>query len=175
MERYAPTAKDLASRDVSRSMTMEIREVRGVGQNEESHLPSPECPTTRGSQGETSCLASVHGANRLDLGANSLLDIGVFGRACANRAAEIHKPGKKQKTLEKDAGEKTIAWLDKIRNTNGSLHSRIRLNMLNRSCKIMLLSFTHVHETLEEGCDLMYKAWESYHDVNLKDRSLIWN
>ena len=29
MERYAPTAKDLASRDVvSRSMTMEIREVR---------------------------------------------------------------------------------------------------------------------------------------------------
>jgi succinate dehydrogenase / fumarate reductase flavoprotein subunit len=32
MERYAPTAKDLASRDVvSRSMTVEIREVRGVG------------------------------------------------------------------------------------------------------------------------------------------------
>jgi len=34
MERYAPTAKDLASRDVvSRSMTMEIREGRGVGEN----------------------------------------------------------------------------------------------------------------------------------------------
>src|SRR5262245_31230076 len=32
MERYAPSAKDLASRDVvSRSMTMEIREGRGVG------------------------------------------------------------------------------------------------------------------------------------------------
>ena len=32
MERYAPTAKDLASRDVvSRSMTLEIREGRGVG------------------------------------------------------------------------------------------------------------------------------------------------
>lgn len=32
MERYAPTAKDLASRDVvSRSMTMEIRNGRGVG------------------------------------------------------------------------------------------------------------------------------------------------
>ena len=32
MERYAPTAKDLASRDVvSRSMTMEISEGRGVG------------------------------------------------------------------------------------------------------------------------------------------------
>lgn len=39
MERYAPTAKDLASRDVvSRSMTMEIREGRGVGMNLLSHL-----------------------------------------------------------------------------------------------------------------------------------------
>ena len=36
MERYAPNAKDLASRDVvSRSMTMEIREGRGVGPKED--------------------------------------------------------------------------------------------------------------------------------------------
>jgi hypothetical protein len=46
MERYAPTAKDLASRDVvSRSMTIEIRESRGVGSEKDhlylqlSHLP----------------------------------------------------------------------------------------------------------------------------------------
>ena len=38
MERYAPTAKDLASRDVvSRAMTMEIREGRGVGP-EKDHI-----------------------------------------------------------------------------------------------------------------------------------------
>ncbi len=38
MERYAPTAKDLASRDVvSRSMTMEIRDGRGVGP-EKDHI-----------------------------------------------------------------------------------------------------------------------------------------
>lgn len=38
LRRYAPTAKDLASRDVvSRSMTMEIREGRGVGP-EKDHL-----------------------------------------------------------------------------------------------------------------------------------------
>ena len=36
MERYAPNAKDLASRDVvSRSMTIEIREGRGVGRNKD--------------------------------------------------------------------------------------------------------------------------------------------
>lgn len=47
MERYAPTAKDLASRDVvSRSMTIEIREGRGVGEHGDhihlqlSHLPA---------------------------------------------------------------------------------------------------------------------------------------
>merc|ERR1719321_1057190 len=46
MARYAPTAKDLASRDVvSRAMTMEIREGRGVGPNADhiylhlDHLP----------------------------------------------------------------------------------------------------------------------------------------
>ena len=39
MERYAPTAKDLASRDVvSRAMTMEIREERGVGSNNDHIL-----------------------------------------------------------------------------------------------------------------------------------------
>ena len=42
--------------------------------------------------GEAAC-ASVHGANRL--GANSLLDIVVFGRACANRVGtpELRAPG----------------------------------------------------------------------------------
>lgn len=47
MERYAPSAKDLASRDVvSRAMTMEIREGRGVGHHKDhvylhlDHLPA---------------------------------------------------------------------------------------------------------------------------------------
>ena len=42
------------------------------------------------SAGEAAC-ASVHGANRL--GANSLLDLVIFGRACALTIAETNKPG----------------------------------------------------------------------------------
>lgn len=42
--------------------------------------------------GEAGC-ASVHGANRL--GANSLLDLVVFGRACAKTIAAENKPGEK--------------------------------------------------------------------------------
>ncbi|TVU44765.1 hypothetical protein EJB05_04221 [Eragrostis curvula] len=249
MERYAPTAKDLASRDVvSRSMTMEIREGRGVGPLKDhiylhlNHLPPevlkerlpgisetaaifagvdvtkepiPVLPTVHYNMGgiptnyhgevvhvkgddpdavvpgllaagEAAC-ASVHGANRL--GANSLLDIVVFGRACANRVAEISKPGKfpmfllnrilllireKQKPLEKGVGEKTIAWLDKLRNANGSLPtSKIRLNM-QRVMQNNAAVF-RTQETLEEGCELISTARESFHDVKISDRSLIWN
>ena len=48
MERYAPNAKDLASRDVvSRSMTIEIREGRGVGRAEGPHSPAPRAPRRR--------------------------------------------------------------------------------------------------------------------------------
>jgi succinate dehydrogenase/fumarate reductase flavoprotein subunit len=62
MERYAPNAKDLASRDVvSRCMTIEIREGRGVGKNKDhiflhlDHLdPKPcctsACPASRNRQ-----------------------------------------------------------------------------------------------------------------------------
>lgn len=58
--------------------------------------------------------------------------------------------GEKQKPLEKDAGEKTIAWLDKLRNSNGSLPtSKIRLNM-QRIMQNNAAVF-RTHETLVEG------------------------
>ena len=52
--------------------------------------------------GEVAC-ASVHGANRL--GANSLLDLVVFGRACANTIIEENKPG------EAIGDIKPVSWL----------------------------------------------------------------
>ena len=159
MERYAPSAKELASRDVvSRAMTLEIMEGRGCGPNEDHiylqlhHLgeevlnerlpgisetakifagvdvtkePAPVLPTVHYNMGgiptdfntqvltvdqdgndvpipgllaagEAAC-ASVHGANRL--GANSLLDIVVFGRAAALYTADTFKPGEIQADL----------------------------------------------------------------------------
>jgi len=190
MERYAPTAKDLASRDVvSRSMTMEILEGRGVGPGADhiylhlNHLPPeqiherlpgiletahvfagvdatkepiPVLPTVhynmggiptnwRGEvlktddqdrdvivKGLTACgeaaCASVHGANRL--GANSLLDLVVFGRRCAETTREDYKPGQTQRDLPSGAGEESIAWLDRIRYSKGKEPtSKIRLGM----------------------------------------------
>ena len=77
--------------------------------------------------GEAAC-ASVHGANRL--GANSLLDIVVFGRAASYTAKELGKPGEKLPELAKDAGMKSLEKVDKLRFSKGQYKtSQIRLKM----------------------------------------------
>lgn len=79
--------------------------------------------------GESAC-ASVHGANRL--GANSLLDIVVFGRACAMTTAEKLTPGAPHKDLPADAGEDSIARMDAMRHANGSLKVSELRNTMQR-------------------------------------------
>ena len=61
--------------------------------------------------GETAC-ASVHGANRL--GANSLLDLVIFGRACALDITDKHIPGEKIPDLPVVRGYFVQAVLDII-------------------------------------------------------------
>ena len=67
--------------------------------------------------GEAAC-ASVHGANRL--GANSLLDLVVFGRRAAETTREDYQPGQSQRELAANAGEESIANLDRLRFSKGS-------------------------------------------------------
>ncbi|EPS98573.1 hypothetical protein FOMPIDRAFT_1024584 [Fomitopsis schrenkii] len=234
MERYAPTAKDLASRDVvSRSMTIEIREGRGVGPEKDhiylqlSHLPAevlherlpgisetaaifsgvdvtkepiPVLPTVHYNMGgiptkytgevlttdengedkvvpglyaagEAACV-SVHGANRL--GANSLLDIVVFGRACAHHIKETLTPGKPHKEIPQEAGLDSIEFLDKIRKADGPLPTaNIRLNM-QKAMQADAAVF-RTQASLDEGVEKVSKIFESYDQVGIKDRSMIWN
>ena len=234
MERYAPSAKDLASRDVvSRAMTMEIREGRGVGKNKDhiylhlDHLPTellaerlpgisetaaifagvdvtkepiPCLPTVHYNMGgvptnhygevisptkddpnkvvpglfaagEVAC-ASVHGANRL--GANSLLDIVVFGRACALRIADIAKPGDAVPELKPDAGQKTIEELDAIRYADGTRDTADIRHELQQVMQTNAAVY-RTQESLAEGCDLVDKTVDSFKDVRVSDKSLIWN
>ncbi len=77
--------------------------------------------------GEAAC-ASVHGANRL--GANSLLDIVVFGRACANQIAQIAKPGDSIADAPSAELDKSLANLDAVRYSSGSTSvAELRLSM----------------------------------------------
>jgi len=56
---------------------------------------------------------SVHGANRL--GANSLLDLVVFGRAAAIFIGENHKPGDSIPEIKDVNTERTMTRLDNLR------------------------------------------------------------
>ena len=234
MERYAPSVKDLASRDVvSRAMTMEIRDGRGVGPDSDhihlhiehldpaiigERLPGisetarifagvdvtreaiPVLPTVHYNMGgvpttyrgevvkpvngsaeeiqpglmaigEAACV-SVHGANRL--GSNSLLDLVVFGRAAAERAAELIEPGQKQPELPKDAGERALARFDSRRHASGTTTTaELRLEMqrtMQEHCAVF-----RTHELMTEGRERLSSIWSKNDDLKVNDRSLIWN
>jgi succinate dehydrogenase / fumarate reductase flavoprotein subunit len=234
MERYAPNAKDLASRDVvSRAMTVEIREGRGVGPNRDhidlhlEHLgadvirerlpgiaetarifsnvdvtrePIPVLPTVHYNMGGIPCnvhgevvtlrngdpdavvpglmaigeaaCVSVHGANRL--GSNSLLDLVVFGREAARHCAAKLAPGTTHKPLTKEAGALAVSRLDGLRNAKGSRRTAdIRLDM-QRVMQNHAAVF-RTGESLDEGVAMLNRVYATFADVQVSDRSLIWN
>jgi succinate dehydrogenase (ubiquinone) flavoprotein subunit len=116
--------------------------------------------------------ASVHGANRL--GANSLLDIVVFGRACANRIAEIAKPGEKQSDLKSDAGFESIEVLDKLRYSKGDISTaEIRSHMQQTMQDHAAVYRTS--ELLTEGVHKIDDIVQSFNHIGVTDRSLVWN
>ena len=234
MERYAPKAKDLASRDVvSRAITIEVREGRGCGPNKDyadlhlehldpaiihERLPGisetarifagvdttkepipvqPTChynmggvPTNRFGEvltasstdkekivpglmavGEGACV-SVHGANRL--GSNSLLDLVVFGRAAANRCAELLKVGEAHKRLPQDVTDKALDYFDRTRHAKGEMSTAaLRLEMqtvMQEDCSVF-----RTGETLGQGCKRLDGVFAKREKLSVSDRSLIWN
>lgn len=121
--------------------------------------------------GEAACV-SVHGANRL--GSNSLLDLVVFGRAAAIRCTELIQAGMPHKPLAKNAYEPILNRFDKIRHAKGSLSTaEIRLNM-QQTMQSKAAVF-RTAETLKEGLEEIAHIADSFQDVKLTDRSLIWN
>ncbi|QUS34851.1 succinate dehydrogenase flavoprotein subunit [Falsirhodobacter algicola] len=234
MERYAPTYKDLASRDVvSRCMTLEIREGRGVGEHKDhihlhlNHLPPetlherlpgisesarifagvdltkepiPVLPTVHYNMGgiptnywgevlnptsdnpdatfpglmavgEAGC-ASVHGANRL--GSNSLIDLVVFGRAAAIRAAEVVDPKLRNDPVNTAAVDAIFARFDSFRYADGSVPTAdLRLEM-QRTMQSDAAVF-RTDKTLAEGVEKMRAIAAKMGDIKVTDRSLVWN
>lgn len=121
--------------------------------------------------GEAAC-ASVHGANRL--GANSLLDIVVFGRAAALRIGQVSKPGQKQAELPKDAGLQSLALLDNIRHANGDKSTAVVRNEMQKIMQNNAAVY-RTQETLAEGKALIDETVLKFKDLKVTDRSLIWN
>lgn len=234
MERYAPSAKDLASRDVvARAMTIEINEGRGCGGEKayiDLHLehldpqvlhqrlpgisetarifagvdvtkePIPVVPTCHYNMGgiptnhltevvaprngnadavvpglmavgEAGC-ASVHGANRL--GGNSLIDLVVFGRAAAHRAAETMVPNAPHKPLPADAGDAAVARLDRVRHAKGESKTGAIRDEMQKTMQRYASVFRD-GPMLDEGCKRMDEVTSMLDDLQINDRSMIWN
>jgi succinate dehydrogenase / fumarate reductase flavoprotein subunit len=114
----------------------------------------------------------VHGANRL--GCNSLLDIVVFGRAAAHRAAEVVRPGTAHKPLTNGAGEESVARLDAVRQSRGSRKTgEIRLDMqrvMQTNCAVFRTA-----QVLREGVSRIDVVANSFTELGISDRSLLWN
>lgn len=119
-----------------------------------------------------SAVASVHGANRL--GANSLLDLVIFGRAAANTTKDTYKPGQSQPELPKNAGEESIAKIEYLRNKKGTLETaKIRKEMQKNMQRNAAVYRTE--KTLKEGCDKIDEIYDSYTEVKISDKGLVWN
>jgi succinate dehydrogenase / fumarate reductase flavoprotein subunit len=121
--------------------------------------------------GEAACV-SVHGANRL--GSNSLLDLVVFGREAARHCARVVKQDTAHRALRADAGDEAVARLDKFRHAKGSLRTAdLRLSM-QRIMQSDAAVF-RTGETLNDGKRRLGEVFASMAQVQVTDRSLIWN
>merc|ERR1712048_342615 len=112
------------------------------------------------------------GANRL--GANSLLDLVVFGRQAADTSAELVKPNSPPVKLPANAGEKTIARMDKIRYCKGSIPTAD----LRRELQVNMQKYAPVYrnaDDLRKGKDVIDGIMRKYKDVGISDRSMVWN
>lgn len=116
--------------------------------------------------------ASVHGANRL--GANSLLDIVVFGRAAALNIAEDFKPGQKLPDLKSDAGQTSIEKLDRLRFSNGPHPTSVIRAKMQKTMQQRAAVF-RIQETLEKGVDEIKEVCSLFKDIGTTDRSLAFN
>jgi succinate dehydrogenase / fumarate reductase flavoprotein subunit len=121
--------------------------------------------------GEAACV-SVHGANRL--GSNSLLDLVVFGRAAARRAAETVRPGAPHRPLPAGAGDESLARFDRLRHAKGGAPTAaLRLEMqrvMQSNCSVFRNA-----EVLEEGRRKVDAILARGGDIAVSDRSLVWN
>jgi len=234
MERYAPNAKDLASRDVvARAMATEIKEGRGCGPNKDyvlldiTHLdpatimkrlpgireisiqfagvdpikePIPVVPTCHYQMGgiptnysgrvvvpengdyntvvpgfyaagECAC-ASVHGANRL--GTNSLLDLLVFGKSAGDSAVEDLKAGKAHRELPKDAADFSLARIEAINNRKGGASVHEARLAIQRTMQDHAGVFRFA-DMLKKGVTQILEVEKMVQNLEIKDKSLVWN
>ncbi len=121
--------------------------------------------------GEAACV-SVHGANRL--GTNSILDIVVFGRAAALRAAATIDRDADVPDTPSAAEEAALDRFDALRhNKDGANANGVR----GRMQKVMQQNFGvfRKEDTMQKGIDELKQMAGDFEAIGCTDPSLAWN
>lgn len=121
--------------------------------------------------GEAACV-SVHGANRL--GTNSLLDLIVFGRAAALKAKEIIYPHAPFIPLQPHHGEEGFNRLERLRCAKGGLTTG-QLRLLMQKTMQHHCSVFRTQNLLDQGIQHLKHLTDNLQEIQVNDRSLIWN
>ena len=121
--------------------------------------------------GESAC-SSVHGANRL--GANSLLDIVVFGKACAENIAGKHKPGETIEEVDEAALDKDIDGYEYLLHKTGSISvPEVRLEMQKIMQKHAGVFRKDV--LLKEGVKRLSALYKEMDSITIQDKTRVFN
>ena len=98
----------------------------------------------------------------------------VFGRAAAIQASKLLEPNTPHQDFASNIGEEAIARMDKILNSKGdSTTAKIRLEMQKTMQKHAAVFRTET--VLAEGKTKMLELYQSFEEIGITDRGLIWN
>merc|ERR1712168_737520 len=195
MERYAPVAKDLASRDVvSRSMTMEIREGRGCGPEKDHvflqlhHLPPEQLMARLPGISETAMIFAGVDVTREPIPVIPTVHYNMGGIPTNYRGEALtvdadgndkivpglYAPGEAIKPISDNAGEASVANIDKLRFKEGDVNtSTIRLAM-QKTMQNHAAVFRD-GPVMREGIQKMNALWKDMDNLKLTDKGMIWN
>ena len=114
----------------------------------------------------------MHGANRL--GADSLLDIVIFGRSAALTTKSEFKPGTPQPELPSHIGEESIGKLEKIRTANGAYPTAYIRERMQETMQLHAAAFREA-KSLQDECKKLEDVCKLFKDVKTTDRGLVFN
>ena len=122
--------------------------------------------------GEAACV-SVHGANRL--GANSLLDLVVFGRSTGKTIIEKFYRKKTDNTLvlDNEKHKETLLVIDELLNDDKEKNNTGKLRTEMQEAMQTYASVYKDKELLEKGYDIIKNLVNK--KININDKTLIWN
>ena len=103
-----------------------------------------------------------------------MLDLIVFGRAVSHTIRDNFEPNAPAATVASDAGKESIDVLDKIRTSSGPKSTSDIRGAMQKVMQVDVSVF-RTQESLDVGVQKINEVDQTFDQVGIKDRSMIWN